>query len=46
VPGDGTYGATVRIEPFKYDRHDQDNGQRYVDPVEVDFQIEIMTGQK
>lgn len=46
VPGDGTYSATVRIEPFKYDRHDQDNGQRYVDPVEVDFQIEIMTGQK
>lgn len=46
VPGDGTYHATVRIEPFTLDRHDQENGQRYTEAVEVEFDIELTTGQK
>ena len=46
VPADGTYHATVTIQPFSHDRHDQDNGQRYAEPVQADFDIEITTGQK
>jgi uncharacterized protein involved in high-affinity Fe2+ transport len=46
VPGDGTYHATVKIAPFKYDRHDQTNGNRYATPVTAEFDIQITTGHK
>jgi hypothetical protein len=46
VPADGTYHATVMIQPFSGDRHDRDNGQRYAEPVQAEFDIEITTGQK
>lgn len=46
VPGEETYHATVKIAPFKYDRHDQTNGNRHADPAEVAFDIDITTGQK
>lgn len=46
VPGDGTYHATVTIQPFSGDRHDQTNGKRYAEPVTVEFDIPITTGQK
>lgn len=45
VPGDGTYKLHVRIEPPTFPRHDKENGKRYAEPVEVDFDhVEIKTG--
>ncbi len=46
VPGAGDYTATVRIEPPDFARHDQQNGDRYADPVELTFSIPITPGQK
>ncbi len=37
VPASGTYRVRVRIEPPSFARHDHENGQRFADPVEVDF---------
>lgn len=47
LPGDGTYTLRVRFDPPNFGRHDKTNGQRYTQPVEVEFRdIQIETGQK
>lgn len=47
VPGDGRYTIRVRIEAPDFMRHDKENGNRFLEPVEVEFtRIEIETGQK
>ncbi len=47
VPGDGEYAVRVRIEPPSFMRHDHENGRRYGEPVEVEFErVPISTGQK
>ncbi|NIP77668.1 MAG: hypothetical protein GWM90_00075, partial [Gemmatimonadetes bacterium] len=38
IPGDGTYTLRVRIEPPAFMRHDETNGRRYADPVQVEFE--------
>lgn len=37
APSDGSYGLRVRVEPPRFLRHDQVNGNRLVDPVEIEF---------
>ncbi|HZE04126.1 MAG TPA: iron transporter [Solirubrobacteraceae bacterium] len=37
VPQDGEYRLRVRVEPPTFMRHDEVNGCRFVEPVEVDF---------
>ena len=45
VPGDGTYTIRVEFDPPAFPRHDEDNGDRFGDPVEVEFEgVEIETG--
>ena len=47
VPAGGTYGIRVRVEPPAFMRHDRENGRRYLDAVEVEFDgIEIEPAQK
>ena len=47
VPGDGDYTLRVRVEAPEYDRHDHENGCRFVEPAEVEFSgVKIRTGQK
>lgn len=47
VPGPGRYGIRVRVEPPAFMRHDHENGRRYLEPVEVEFDpIEIEPAQK
>lgn len=47
VPGDGRYTLRVRIEPPTFMRHDEVNGKRYADTVEVEFQdVRISTGRE
>lgn len=46
VPGGGTYDLRVRVAAPTFARHDQTNGDRYGEPVEVTFEgIDIKTGQ-
>lgn len=46
VPGDGDYTLTVRVEPPTFMRHDETNGQRFQEPVEVTFEnVSVSTGQ-
>ncbi|MCV2394663.1 iron transporter [Actinotalea sp. M2MS4P-6] len=37
LPGDGEYTVRVHIEPPTFMRHDEVNGRRYADPVDVEF---------
>jgi Fe2+ transport protein len=37
VPADGRYSLRVRLEPPTFMRHDEINGRRFLDPVEVLF---------
>jgi uncharacterized protein involved in high-affinity Fe2+ transport len=47
VPGDGSYTLRVRIEPPDFMRHDKINGNRFIEPIEVEFRdVTIRTGQK
>jgi hypothetical protein len=47
VPGDGEYTLQVRIESPQFPRHDKENGQRYAEPVSVEFTgVNIKTGRK
>ena len=47
VPGDGRYTLHIRIEAPTFMRHDDVNGQRYAEGVEVTFEdVEIKTGQE
>lgn len=46
VPGDGTYDMHVTVEPPEFHRHDEQNGDRYGETVEVTFEdIDVETGQ-
>lgn len=46
VPGPGTYDMHVTIEPPEFHRHDEQNGDRYGETVEVTFErVDIETGQ-
>lgn len=46
LPGDGEYTLRVEVDPPGFHRHDEENGRRYTDPVEVTFEgVEIETGQ-
>ena len=46
VPGDGEYDLTVEVEAPTFMRHDEENGNRYIDDAEATFEgIEIETGQ-
>ncbi len=46
VPGEGTYTARVAIAPARFARHDKTNGNRFADPVEVEFSgLPIKVGQ-
>ncbi|PSQ46400.1 hypothetical protein BRD15_09180 [Halobacteriales archaeon SW_6_65_15] len=46
LPGDGTYDVAVRVEPPTFGRHDETNGDRYGETVEVTFEdVEIETGR-
>jgi uncharacterized protein involved in high-affinity Fe2+ transport len=47
VPGDGKYTLRIHIEPPEFMRHDQTNGLRYQEPVDVTFEnVEVEAGQK
>ncbi|SMC79070.1 Fe2+ transport protein [Fulvimarina manganoxydans] len=47
LPGDGVYDLSVKIAPPTFPRHDEKNGKRYADPVEVTFEkIRIETGHE
>jgi uncharacterized protein involved in high-affinity Fe2+ transport len=47
VPGDGAYRLDVSIKPPTFMRHDEVNGKRYADTVEVTFDdVPIKTGKE
>jgi hypothetical protein len=47
VPGDGAYGLRIHIDPPEFSRHDEKNGKRYMEPVDVEFMgVKIKTGQR
>ena len=47
IPGDGTYTVRIHIDEPTFMRHDKINGNRYTEPVEVEFaNVELKTGQK
>ncbi len=47
VPESGTYRVQVRIAPAGFFRHDHENGRRYEEPVELEFDhVEIEPGRK
>lgn len=47
VPGDGRYDLQIRIEPPTFMRHDEVNGKRYAEAVEVTFAaVTITTGRE
>ncbi|WP_276300726.1 hypothetical protein [Halorussus lipolyticus] len=44
--GDGTCTIDVRVEPPTFKRHDEENGDRYGESVEVRFEdVDVATGQ-
>lgn len=46
VPGDGTYTVRVHVEPPTFPRHDETNGDRYADSLDVEFEdVDLETGQ-
>ena len=46
IPDDGTYDITVEVEPPTFMRHDETNGNRYGETVEVTFEgVDIEAGQ-
>ena len=46
VPGDGTYTVRVTVEPPTFPRHDEANGDRYAEPVDVTFEdVDVETGR-
>lgn len=45
VPCDGTYRMKVRVEPPTFMRHDEVNGKRFTEPVEVEFdEVQVERG--
>ena len=46
VPGDGEYDITIEVDPPAFMRHDEENGDRYAESVEVTFEgVEVETGR-
>jgi len=46
VPEEGTYTLRVRVEAPTFRRHDRENGDRYAEAVEVEFEdVDVTTGQ-
>lgn len=46
VPGDGSYDVRVQVDPPTFERHDEANGDRYAEPVDVTFEdVDVKTGQ-
>lgn len=46
VPGDGTYTLRIRIDPPEFMRHDEVNGKRFAEPVQVEFTgVKVKTGK-
>jgi Fe2+ transport protein len=46
VPADGAYTTRVRVEPPTFIRHDEVNGRRFTEPVEVEFtNVQVQRGQ-
>lgn len=46
VPGDGDYTIRVHVDPAEFPRHDEVNGKRYAERVEVEFAgVRVETGQ-
>lgn len=46
LPDDGEYTLTVHVEPPTFHRHDEANGDRYADTVEVSFEdVHLETGR-
>lgn len=46
LPGSGEYDVHVTIEPPEFPRHDEQNGDRYGETVEVTFEaVSVETGQ-
>lgn len=46
VPGDGDYTLRVHIDPPTFMRHDETNGRRFTEPVDVEFHpVKISRGQ-
>ncbi|WP_436927995.1 iron transporter [Halosimplex amylolyticum] len=46
LPDDGTYTLEVRVEPPTFHRHDEENGDRYGEPVTVTFEdVDLETGK-
>jgi hypothetical protein len=47
VPEAGDYTLRIRIEAPIFHRHDQKNGRRFAEEIEVEFSnVKIETGQK
>jgi hypothetical protein len=47
VPGDGRYTLHIRIDPPTFMRHDEVNGKRYAEAVEVTFvDVQVSTGRE
>jgi uncharacterized protein involved in high-affinity Fe2+ transport len=47
VPEEGEYRVRVRVEPPTFMRHDHENGRRYLEPVEVEFEgVPVEPGRK
>lgn len=47
MPGSGDYRMRIRIDAPSFRRHDMQNGQRYGEPVTVEFaHVPIRAGQK
>ena len=46
VPADGEYTLKVHIDPPTFMRHDEINGDRFADPVDVTFEgVKVQRGQ-
>jgi hypothetical protein len=47
VPGDGTYTISVHVDPPTFPRHDEQNGNRYDEAVDVEFEdVHVETGRE
>ncbi|MFD1586714.1 iron transporter [Halorientalis brevis] len=47
LPGAGTYEITIELDPPAFPRHDEQNGERFDEPIEAHFQnVEIEPGRK
>jgi hypothetical protein len=47
IPGEGDYTRPVKIDPPEFMRHDEVNGKRYAEPVQVEFTgVHLKTGRE